>query len=51
MSAIILDGRKTPVLLLHGNSSHGDIFHTPNIPGAFQNVRLFGNGDHGYKGN
>jgi len=26
MSAIILDGRKTPVLLLHGNSSHGDIF-------------------------
>ena len=26
MSAIILDGHKTPVLLLHGNSSHGDIF-------------------------
>jgi len=33
------------------DASHGDIFHTPNIPGAFQNVRLFGNGDHGYKGN
>jgi pimeloyl-ACP methyl ester carboxylesterase len=26
MSAIVLDGHKTPVLLLHGNSSHGDIF-------------------------
>ena len=26
MSAIILDGRKTPVLLLHANSSHADIF-------------------------
>jgi outer membrane protein len=33
------------------DASHGNIFHTPNIPGAFENVRLFGNGDHGYKGN
>ncbi len=29
----------------------GDIFRTPNIPGAFEHVRLFGNGDHSYKGN
>ena len=33
------------------DASHGNIFHTPNIPGAFENVRLFGSGDHGYKGN
>ncbi len=33
------------------DASHGNVFHTPNIPGAFENVRLFGNGDHGYKGN
>ena len=33
------------------DASHGNIFHTPNIPGAFENVRLFGNGDHGYRGN
>jgi outer membrane protein len=33
------------------DASHGNVFHTPNIPGAFANVRLFGNGDYGYKGN
>jgi outer membrane protein len=33
------------------DASHGDVFRTPNIPGAFENVRLFGNGDHGYRGN
>src|ERR1700723_966601 len=25
------------------DASHGNVFHTPNIPGAFANVRLFGN--------
>jgi outer membrane protein len=33
------------------DATHGNVFHTPNIPGAFANVRLFGNGDYGYKGN
>lgn len=33
------------------DASHGNIFHTPNIPGAFENVQLFGNRESGYKGN
>src|SRR5580704_7281775 len=33
------------------DASHGNIYNAPNIPGAFANVRLFGNGDYGYKGN
>ncbi|HUJ82678.1 MAG TPA: TolC family protein [Candidatus Acidoferrales bacterium] len=33
------------------DAQHGNIFHTPNIPGAFANVRLFEPGNYSYKGN
>jgi outer membrane protein len=33
------------------DAQHGNIFHTPNIPGAFANVQLFAPGNYTYKGN
>jgi len=33
------------------DAQHGNIFHTPNIPGAFANVRLFAPGNYTYQGN